>query len=158
MISWPVRRFQLPAAREVHFLDEVAVQREQQREGVFGHGRVVHAGAERERNAHFGGGRHVDLVHADAVFAEDLQTRHRLLKDGAGDLVVAAKDRVEVADEFEHFLLAERTALPDDFDAGGFEQFMVRTGDVLIGRGGEEDADGVHDVVWLKAGALILHV
>ncbi len=85
---------------------------------VLGHGGVIHAGREEQRDAEFGAGLHVNLVHADAVFAQDLQLRARLFQNLARDGVVAADVAVHVADERERVRLVQRAARGDDFPAG----------------------------------------
>ena len=136
--------FPVASAGGVGDLHKVADQRKQERERVLGHGGVVHAGAEGEGNAHLGGGLDVDFVHSDAIFAQDFEARRGFFQYGAGDQVVTAQDGVKITHQFQHALLAERPALADDLDAGGFEQFMVGAGNILIGRGGEQNADLAH--------------
>ena len=140
--SWPVLRFQLfgvAAAGGVGVEQEIFLQREQQHEIVLGDGRVVHAGREEQRDAEFGAGLHVNLVHADAVFAQDLQFRARLFQNLARDGVVAADVAVHVADERERVRFIQRAARGDDFPAGLLEQIMMRTGRVLKRGRGEQN-------------------
>ena len=71
--SWPVLRFPAAGAGGVGVEEEIFLEREQQEEGVLGDGGVVDARREEQRDAELGAGLHVDLVDADAVFAEDLE-------------------------------------------------------------------------------------
>ena len=106
---------------------------------MFGDGRVIHAGREEQRDAKLGAGLHVNLVHADAVFAQDFQLRARLFQNLARDGVVAADVAVHLADECECIGFVQRAASGDDFPAGLFEQIMMRAGRVLKGSRGQKN-------------------
>ena len=145
--SWPVLRFHSPLRVASTAADEVLFEGEQQQERVFGDRGVIDAGGEEHGKAEFGGGFHVDLVDADAVFADDLQARARLLQHPAGDHVVAADEGIDVADEFEGLRLAQGAAGADDFPAGVSQDPVMLAGSVLKGRRGKQDAfhDGWRD-------------
>jgi hypothetical protein len=98
---------------------------------VLGDGGVVDAGREEDGDFFRGGMGDVDVVEADAVFADDAQARERLVDDGGGDGVVAAEEGVELPGEFEHSRLGKRAALADDFNAELGEHVVVRAGRVL---------------------------
>ena len=131
--------FPLPVAHRVRLLDDVAINGEEQSEGVLGHGGVVDSGTESDGQLQFGRRRDVDLVESDAVFGHDLEAREGFLQDGARDSVIAAKERIEVPGQFEHARFVERAALSDDFVAFLRQQFVVRTGRVLERCGGEKN-------------------
>ncbi len=65
---------------------------------MLGDGRVVHARREQQRYAQLRAGRHVDLVHAHAVFADHPEPWPRLLEHGPGDRIVPAEVAVDVAE------------------------------------------------------------
>ena len=67
--------FPTAAARGIGVVEKIFFKRKQQQEGVFRNGRVIHSGREEQRNAEFGAGLHINLVHADTVFAQDLELR-----------------------------------------------------------------------------------
>ena len=77
---------------------------------MLGDGVVIDAGGEKDGDLELLGGGDVDLVEADAVFGNDLETGQGFLDDSAGDAVVAAEKGVEVTGEFEHAGLGERAA------------------------------------------------
>ncbi len=146
--SCPVLRFQLlgvAAARGIGVEQKIFLQREQQHEIMLGDGRVIHAGREEQRDAKFGAGFHVNLVHANAVFAQDLQLRPRLFQNLARDGVVAADVAVHVADERERVRLVERAARGDDFPAGFFQQIVMFARRVLKRSGGQKNFHACKD-------------
>ena len=109
---------------------------------MLGDGGVVNAGGEEHGQLACGALGHVDLVQANAVFADDLQAGQGLVEHGLGDLVIAAEEGVKVACELQHSAFRQRTALAMNVKALAFQQSMVVAGGVLIRGGGEQDAHG----------------
>ena len=147
----PGLAFPAAGAGGVGVEEEVFLEGEQKEEGVFGDSGVVYAGGEEQRQAEFGAGLHVDLVHADAVFGEDFELGAGLFEDGAGDEIVAADVAIHLADEGKGVGFVERAAGGDDFPTGVGEELVMFAGGVLEGSGGEEDFG--HGV-WVEGGSM----
>ena len=129
--------------------DEIADEGEEEGEGVLGDGGVVYSGGEEDGEAEVGAGVEVDFIEADAVFRDHLEARGAFFEDLAGEGVVSAEEGVEVSCELHHFGFAEGAALDVDVVAAGFEQLVVGAGGVLVGGGGEENAEAHWGVsVW----------
>ena len=107
---------------------------------MFGDGGMVDARGEEQGDALGREGLYVDLVDADTVLRNDLQTGERLLDDRGGDQVVAADVAVELAHQRERVRFVERTAGGDNFPARFSQQLMVLARGVLEGGRREEDA------------------
>jgi hypothetical protein len=60
-----------------------------------------------------------------------LEFRERFLDDFGGDGIVPAKEGIEITGQLEHLLLAERTALANDFIPLGIEELVVFSRGVL---------------------------
>jgi hypothetical protein len=118
-------------AHKIGLLYEIAAERQQERKGMFRDGGVIHAGAESDRDSEIGCRCEVDFIEADSVFGHDLEARQRLLEDLARNGVVAAKESVKVAGEFEHSSFRERTAFANDFKSSVRQQIMMAAGGIL---------------------------
>jgi hypothetical protein len=118
-------------AHKIGLLYEIAAERQQERKGMFRDGGVIHAGAESDRDSEIGCRREVDFIEADSVFGHDLEARQGLLEDLARNGVIAAKESVKVAGEFEHSSFRERTAFANDFKSSVRQQIMMAAGGIL---------------------------
>jgi hypothetical protein len=117
--------------------EEILLEREQEEKRVFGHGRVVHAGREEQRDAELGARLHVNLVHADAVLGKHLQFRPRFFEDATRDHIVAADVAINISDQRERVSFVEWTAGEDHLPAGIGEKLVMLARRVLE-RGGRE--------------------
>src|ERR1035437_3028601 len=128
--------FPTAAARGVGVVKQTFFERKQQKKSVFRNRRVIGAGREEQRDAEFGAGLYINFIHADAVFAQDLQLRSRFFQNFARDGVIAANVAVHIADERQRVGFVQRAARVDDFPAGLREQIVVSTVCVLERSGG----------------------
>ncbi len=120
-ISTPSKalRSHLPASIEVWALADVAGQRQHQGKGVFRGGDRVAARGVHHDHAVVGGGRAVDIVHADSRAADGLEV-FRGSEYFGGDLGIGADDQaVVVADDFQQFIGFQTGALGSDFEIHG---------------------------------------
>ncbi len=104
---------------------------------MLGNCAVIHAWAEADRDFILSRVGDVDLVDADAIFSDDLELRQRLVDHGLCDLVIATKECIEVAREFEHLRFTQWAALANDFCTSAFEKCMMIAGAILVRRGSE---------------------
>lgn len=100
----------------VHLRDHVAVDGEEQSERVLCDGGMVDTGGKADRDFQAGGRSHIDLVEADAIFAE-LSAAADIFEHRPRIRIIPAEDAVKVADKLEHFGLRQRAPGIDDFVA-----------------------------------------
>ena len=137
-----LERFAVPLARHHGGvrLRNLARQREQQREGVLRGGDRVSARRVHDHDAALGRRGHIDVVHAHARAADDLQPLRRGERLGRHLGLAADDERVEVGDVRDQFVFLQ-TAAGRDFKLGIFRE----NGDAFWRDPiGGEDAERIH--------------
>jgi len=100
-------------------------------ESVLSDGGVVYSGSEENGDFFLGRVVDVDLVEADSILGNGLQTGEGLVDDGSGNGVVTTEKRVKFASELEHLFLGKRAASADDFPVLGVKEILVGSRSIL---------------------------